>query len=136
MLIIKENPKNTTLRLSQIIALHLYHINWFSPLRSLHSPTILNHVNFYESNKTGNCRCVRFCLIDFPKSPQNQKKNNFMFSSIYFLSYDNPAAYSFCMMIILKCALWFTRLFLLFFVVIVEFSPLHSHASFNFTNVL
>ena len=70
-------------------------MNCFSPLRSLPSSCILN---FYEPNKTVNCRYVCFCVIDVVQLTQNQTKIiTFTFLKLHFLCGDylksSPSVY-------------------------------------------
>ena len=61
-------------------------MNCFSPLRSLPSSCI---PNFYEPNKTVNCRYVCFCVIDVVQLTQNQTKIiTFTFLKLHFLCGD------------------------------------------------
>ena len=71
-----------------------------------------------------------------PPPPKKKTMINFMFSKIYLFPYYNPLGYNFSVGIIFKSALQFTWLLLFLSLVFVEFSPLHSHASFNFRKVL
>ena len=70
-------------------------MNCFSPLRSFPSSCILN---FYEPNKTINCRYVCFCVIDVVQLTQNQTKIiTFTFLKLHFLCGDylksSPSVY-------------------------------------------